>query len=60
MLGLLDTVDDVLVEPFVPYRAVVSLDVSVLLRLEGKGFYYPSTHILPAFNSPTPSPALLA
>ena len=33
MLGLLDAVDDVLVKPFVPDRAVVALDVGVLLRL---------------------------
>ena len=33
MLGLLDTVDDILVKPFMPDRAVVALDVGVLLRL---------------------------
>jgi len=33
MLGLLDAVDDVLVQPFVPDGAVVALNVSVLLRL---------------------------
>ena len=33
MLGLFDAVDDVLVQPFVPDRADVALDVSVLLRL---------------------------
>ena len=33
VLGLLDSIDDVLVQPFVPDGAVVSLDVCVLLRL---------------------------
>ena len=33
ILCLLDGFDDVLVEPFVPDGAVVSLDVGVLLRL---------------------------
>ena len=35
VLGLLDGFNDVLVEPFVANRAVVSLDVGVLLRLAG-------------------------
>lgn len=35
VLGLLDGFNDVLVEPFVPNGAVVSLDVGVLLRLAG-------------------------
>ena len=34
-MGLLDTFDDVLVEPFVPDSAVVSLDIGVLLGLAG-------------------------
>ena len=33
VLSLLDTVDDILVQPFMPDRAVVALDVGVLLRL---------------------------
>ena len=33
MLGLLYALDDVLVQPFVPDRAIVALDVGVLLRL---------------------------
>jgi len=33
ILSLLDGFDDVLVQPFVPDGAVVSLDISVLLRL---------------------------
>lgn len=33
ILCLLDAFDDVLVEPFVPDRAVVALDAGVLLRL---------------------------
>ena len=35
ILCLLDGFDDVLVEPFVPDRAIVALDVGVLLRLTG-------------------------
>jgi hypothetical protein len=35
VLGLLDTFDDVLVEPFMPHCAVVTLDVGVLLGLAG-------------------------
>ena len=35
MLGLLDAFDDVLVEPLLPDSAVVTLDISVLLRLAG-------------------------
>ena len=35
VLGLLDGFDDVLVEPFMPNRAVVTLDVGVLLGLAG-------------------------
>ena len=35
MLGLLDAFDDVLVQPFMPARAVVTRDVGVLLRLTG-------------------------
>jgi len=35
ILGLLGTFDDVLVEPFVPDSAVVSLDIGVLLWLAG-------------------------
>jgi len=35
ILGLLDTFDDILVEPFVPNRSVVALDVGVLLWLSG-------------------------
>ena len=33
VLSLLDGFKDVLVQPFVPYRAIVALDVGVLLRL---------------------------
>jgi hypothetical protein len=33
VLGLLNAVDDVLVQPFVPDRAIAAIDVSVLLRL---------------------------
>lgn len=33
MLGLLDAIDDVLIQPFMPDRAVVALDVGVLLGL---------------------------
>jgi len=33
VLGLLDAIDDVLVQPFVPDLAVLALDVGVLLRL---------------------------
>ena len=33
VLCLLDSLDDVLVQSFVPHRAVIALDVSVLLRL---------------------------
>ena len=32
-MSLLDGFKDVLVQPFVPYRAIVALDVGVLLRL---------------------------
>lgn len=32
MLGLLDAFDDVLVQPFLPNRPVVELDIGVLLR----------------------------
>ncbi len=35
ILGLLGAFDDVLVEPFMPNRAVVALDVGVLLGLPG-------------------------
>ena len=33
VLSLLDGFKDVLVQPFVPYRAIAALDVGVLLRL---------------------------
>jgi hypothetical protein len=36
VLGLLDGFDDVLVQPFMPNRAVVALDVGVLLELSLK------------------------
>ena len=35
VLSLLDGFDDVLIQPLVPDRAVVALDVGVLLRLAG-------------------------
>ena len=35
VLSLLDAFDDVLVEPFMPYGAIVALDSGVLLRLAG-------------------------
>jgi hypothetical protein len=35
ILCLLDAFDDVLVEPFMPNRSVVALDVGVLLWLSG-------------------------
>jgi hypothetical protein len=33
VLGLLDAVDDVLVQPLVPDCAVIALDIGILLRL---------------------------
>jgi hypothetical protein len=35
ILSLLDTFDDILVQPFVPNGAVVALDIGVLLGLSG-------------------------
>jgi hypothetical protein len=35
LLRLLNAFDDVLVEPLMPYSAVITLDIGVLLRLSG-------------------------